>query len=165
MSNRIVELLEDSSGGLATSTGIIIALHPIGSVVLRMDAINPATIYGGTWALITGDASLSFGDGTVRDGVASGENDPVNTLMEHSHTFTGVALGNHSHSTTTNSSGYTQADTGTYNVNRYAGGTSVTSSSVSAGTPTGTNANAGTAGATLDVRGSRISINVWSRTA
>ncbi len=27
------------------------ALHPIGSVVLRMDATNPRAVYGGTWAL------------------------------------------------------------------------------------------------------------------
>jgi len=28
----------------------ILALNPVGSVVLRMDAINPTTIYGGTWS-------------------------------------------------------------------------------------------------------------------
>jgi len=151
----------------------IAALHPIGSVVLRMDVIDPATIYGGTWELITGDASLSFGDGTVQDGIASGENTPLNTLAEHSHSntavFAGSAMADHTHTMTPMYSGTNSAPDGGGASPRWGGGTGESINASSAGTPTGTvtmtNVNAGTSGATLDVRGSRITINVWQRTA
>ena len=41
-------------------------LFPVGSVVMRMDAVNPATLYGGTWQLITGDATITFGNGAAQ---------------------------------------------------------------------------------------------------
>jgi len=149
----------------------ILALNPVGSVVLRMDAIDPATIYGGTWALITGDASLSFGDGAVRSGVLYGNNTPTVPVPEHSHSLTFDALADHSHSenyaTITNGMPDGNADRGA----NYMVAQSTQESGVkSAGTPStlgGTDLtdDYGTAGATLDVRGARISINVWQRTA
>ena len=58
---------------------------PIGTVVLRMDDVNPSTIYGGTWELITGDATLKFGDGSVLSGNVEGTNIKNVPLPEHSH--------------------------------------------------------------------------------
>ena len=154
---------QDTAIVLNTAKPTLNDIHPIGSVVLRMDAINPATIYGGTWSLITGDASLSFGDGTVRDGIASGTNVPAVPLLEHTHTFTGNLLPTHSHTVSTQAVNIGTGHDGGAHVYLTGGSTATTADS--AGTPTGANSNAGTAGATLDVRGSRISINVWSRTA
>ena len=148
------------------------SIHPIGSVVLRMDAVDPATLFGGTWSLITGDASLSFGDGTTRDGVASGDNTPVNTLAEHSHAntavFAGDALAPHTHTIETDIIAFSADNISGAFVKAGAPDPYITSGA-SAGTPSGsvnmTNVNVGTSGATLDVRGAQISINVWKRTA
>ncbi|ENM2831986.1 hypothetical protein AB6Q85_002333 [Vibrio cholerae] len=60
-------------------------LHPVGSVVLRMDAVNPSTIYGGTWRLITGDASLTFGNGSAQSGAVTGNNTPAVPVPAHTH--------------------------------------------------------------------------------
>ena len=134
-----------------------------------MDAIDPATIYGGTWALIdgqNGEVSLNFGDGTSRDGGVLGENNPVVPVVEHTHTFTGDLMAEHTHeenyATITNGMPDGNADRGA----NYMVAQSTKESGVkSAGTPSGTNSLTGTAGATLDVRGARISINIWQRTA
>jgi len=153
----------------------ILALNPIGSVVMRMDAIDPATIYGGTWSLVTGAASLTFGDGSVRDGAIVGSDTQTVTLPEHSHantaasTFAGSAMANHTHNNPAHAGQTTQG--GPYTVTMSGGPTTYPSQAVSAGTPAGsvtttmTNVNAGTAGATMDVAGARIAINVWQRTA
>ena len=62
------------------------ALYPINSVVLRMDSVNPTTLYPGTWQLITGDASLTFGNGAQQPGLPSGNNTQSVPLLNHSHT-------------------------------------------------------------------------------
>lgn len=64
---------------------ILSEVHPVGSVVFRMDTVNPSNIYGGTWELITGDASVSFGDGSVQSGNIIGDNEEVVVLPAHSH--------------------------------------------------------------------------------
>lgn len=155
-------------------------LYPIGSVVLRMDNINPSTIYGGTWALITGDASLTFGNGQAQNGALSGDNTPVVPLPKHTHgaSFTNgrTSGGHHSHGL-----GYTSGPYG--NWIRWNGGTGAkgvfSSGSEYATQPVSTEgsdhshgvsgtvniSNAGTAGAKINVRGARIAINVWRRTA
>lgn len=154
----------------------------VGSVVLRMDTVNPADIYGGTWQLITSDASLSFGDGTAQNGTPYGSNTPVVPLVQHSHTI------NHDHpsvSTNTNSHSHGLGNTtsqqgtwakwnngnGSYGVHSSGGyankslSTNSSSHSHTVNLPnfTGNSGNAGVANATLDVRGQRIDINVWQR--
>ena len=61
-------------------------LYPINSVVLRMDSVNPTTLYPGTWQLITGDASLTFGNGASQPGIPSGNNTQAVPLLNHNHT-------------------------------------------------------------------------------
>jgi len=157
--------------------------NPVGSVVLRMDDIDADgmhNLYGGTWALITGDASLSFGDGTTQDGAVVGSDSQTVTLLEHTHTFTGTPLATHQHDNGVSFYDDNQAfEVSPYGTNdiantaSYVGlGTSAVDNShsgntgaLSAGTPIGTNSNTGTAGATMDVAGARISINVWRRIA
>ncbi|ENU5815588.1 phage tail fiber protein [Vibrio fluvialis] len=77
---------------------------PVGSCFLSMTAQNPADMLGyGTWKLITGDASLTFGDGTEQTGVASGENTPLVPVPEHTHGMS--SGGHHAHSGTAASAG------------------------------------------------------------
>lgn len=145
-------------------------LFPVGSVVMRMDAVDPATLYGGTWQLITGDATITFGNGAAQSGSASGNNNPVVPLPQHnhvaSHNLSALAVGDHTHggvparvrveiggSTGTLYSVYQDGNTSP------AGGHGhIIGGGVSVG-------NAGSANPTIDVRGARIAINVWRRTA
>lgn len=90
-----------SSGGITINAPsfnkdeLLLEIMPIGSVTLRMDAIDPATIYGGTWQLITGDASLRLGDGNSQSiSVKGSGNKKQVPVPEHTHTATQVA---HSH--------------------------------------------------------------------
>lgn len=151
----------------------------VGSVVLRMDDTNPADIYGGTWELITGDASLTFGNGSNQAGIISGDNDPTVPLIEHSHTM------NHDHpsvNTNTDTHSHTLTLKGRagsqWTVNRGAnwgmddaspGSATATTAgdshyhSVNLPNYTGNTGNAGQSNAKLDVRGARIAINVWKR--
>jgi hypothetical protein len=152
------------------------ALTPIiGSVLIRMDAISPAAIYAGTtWALVTGDASLSFGDGSAQTGVASGSNDVAVPLLRHSHANTvsdniSASQVAHSHYTghTTNA-----GDNTTSPARGVSGGNIYFQYSASAqpaitvsGGVSISNANAGTSGASMNVKGAQIALNVWKRTA
>lgn len=158
----------------------ISATMPIGSVSLRMDSIDPTTIYGGTWELITGDASLGFGDGSSYSGVSNGvSNDPVVPLPYHDHTInhdhpavSTSTNGNHTHDyyrsdfANTNNGRASLANDGpnqkyatsasgnhnhTVNIPNYNG--------VSGGQGTSNDPNP-----TLNVRGARIMVNVWKRT-
>ena len=145
-------------------------LFPVGSVVMRMDAVNPATLYGGTWQLITGDATITFGNGSDQTGNASGNNNPGVPLPQHSHgtshNLYARAVGDHSHGgVPLRTRVEVGGKTGTlYSV--YQDGTTSPAGghghnidgSVSVN-------NAGTANPTIDVRGARIAINVWRRTA
>ncbi|HDI3263887.1 TPA: hypothetical protein PMC50_002508 [Vibrio cholerae] len=62
---------------------------------LTMSEANPKDELGyGTWQLLTGDASLSFGDGTAQSGAVTGDNTPLVPVPAHSHTASQAA---HSH--------------------------------------------------------------------
>ena len=83
-----IEALENSSAG----EGIA-----VGGCYLSMTANNPAVDLGyGVWTLISGDATLSFGDGAARDGAVIGANTHTLTAAQMpSHTHTGPS---HTHS-------------------------------------------------------------------
>lgn len=146
-------------------------LFPVGSVVLRMDATNPSTIYGGTWQLITGDATITFGNGAAQTDRATGSNDVAVPLPAHTHGATHnlgtTNNGNHNHAIRTGSQrmsiddtrGNWFRDTNMLNYTEYAGDHNHgITGNVSI-------QSAGTANATVNVRGARIAINVWQRTA
>ena len=169
--SKPITVSEDALNALPGKVdGMANALFPIGTVVLRMDAINPSTIYGGTWQLITGDATLTFGDGTVRSGAVTGNNNPVVPLPYHSHganhNISVQAGGQHSHGgVPLRQSVEVGGNTGTlYSV--YNDGRTYDDGYHSHGVSGGVSIDAaGTQNATIDVRGARISINVWRRTA
>ena len=154
----------------AMETVVCNKIFPVGSVTLRMDAINPASIYGGSWSLIyTADSDIKLGDGSNQNGVASGNNSPAVPLKNHNHTatFSGNALPTHTHGLPSNSNDQT-ADG--YVADSDGGGTPRTANTgaTSAGTPSGSvtvNTTGDGATPTLDVRGKGVAINVWQRTA
>lgn len=145
-------------------------LFPVGSVVLRMDATNPSTIYGGTWQLITGDATLTFGNGSAQTGNASGNNNPSVPLPQHGHSawhnLYARAVGDHVHGgVPLRTRVEVGGSTGTLYSVYHDGSTSPAGGhghNIDGGVSISTE---GTPNATIDVRGARIAINVWRRTA
>lgn len=135
----------------------------VGAVVLRVDNVNPSTIYGGSWELLQGDAAIRLGDGKIVNTTVKGNNNPIVPVPHHTHaaSFVGNALPPHSHS-----QAFSDDYKGVANIVRGAGNNgSFSTGSVSAGTPSGTVSVSatGTSNATLDVRGAFITINVWKR--
>lgn len=145
-------------------------LFPVGSVVMRMDAVNPSTLYGGTWQLITGDATITFGNGSEQTGTQIGNNTPSVPLPLHNHgtihNLSARGVGDHQHSGVP------------ARIRVEVGGSTGTLYSVyqdGSTSPAGAHghiidgdvsvSNAGSANTTIDVRGARIAINVWRRTA
>lgn len=156
----------------------ILATMPVGSVTFRMDAIDPTTIYGGTWQLITGDASVRFGDGSAQSGIASGNNTPIVPVPYHRHSINhdhpSVVTNTDTHSHTQyvgqgsgNSSGrHGWNISGRYSTQTEFGATSSDSHNHSVNLPnySGNSGYAGTDGTRMDVRGAGIALNVWKRT-
>lgn len=183
-SNGIERLKTSQVGVNVTGTlainNVPVVLYPVGSCYLTMASHNPATLFGGTWNLITGDASLSFGDGTTQDGVASGDNTPAVPLLGHSHSI------NHTHSQATTTTDTHKHDIlferdanesgdsprtimggGEYQIADSTGHTQDDSHNHTVNVPShsGNSGVAGASNVTQNVRGSRISVNVWERTA
>lgn len=141
---------------------------PVGSGIILLDGTNPNGIYPGTWALLTGDASLALGNGTKDVGYLYGNNDPLVPLPWHGHlaTFVGDKMPPHVHAT--NILGGNQTGPVRQNAPVFINTDAMLYTSwESAGTPTGNvyiNGN-GTPNATLNVRGVRINVNLWKRVA
>lgn len=140
--------------------------RPIGSIELRLDNVDPSTLFPGTvWTRIDGDYSLHVGNGN-NGGSTTGENTPLVPLPLHNHnaSFFGEPLLPHSHGSNIfggNSGPTTNAATWAgYSYN-------IPTTPESAGTPRGTVSVSpvGNDQARLDVRGARIFVNVWKRTA
>lgn len=170
--SKPITITEDELNALPQKVnGLIDKMFPVGTVVLRMDATNPATLYGGTWGLITGDATITFGNGAAQSGGIIGANEVGVPLPAHSHGTTHnlatTTNGNHNHAIRTGSQrmsiddvrGNWFRDTNLLNYTEYAGDHS---HGITGGVSVQT---AGTANATVNVRGARIAINVWRRTA
>lgn len=146
-------------------------LFPVGSVVMRMDAVNPATLYGGTWQLITGDATITFGNGAKQTGTVTGSNDVSVPLPAHTHDTTHnlgtTTNGKHNHAIRTGSQrmsihdtrGNWFQDTNMLNYTEYSGDHN---HDITGGVAV---QSAGTANARINVAGARIAINIWRRTA
>lgn len=160
-----VSLVDTKSAG-----GIVIEKETmtVGSVVFRMDSVNPSTIYGGDWKLLDEDATIIFGNGSKQTGVSVGENHPIITLPEHSHTrgtmeITGSARLNSEKFDSTASGAFTKTTvSGARNEGR--GGNNVNQLNFTASKSwTGATSVAGVKNPRLDVRGKRVAINVWQR--
>lgn len=145
--------------------------HPIGSLELRADNVNPGSVYPGTtWTLIAGEHSLYLGDGN-NGGNTIGNNAPIVPVPKHGHTGT-VSIasgGSHTHPIYMGggSNGPREAlsvDASNDEGHSYIGiNDSTQSGGAHAHTGTVSISDTGTANATIDVRGSRIFINVWKR--
>lgn len=155
----------NSSTAVATTAFVQAAmalLHPVGSIYTAVVATNPNTLFGfGTWtAFGAGRMLISLDSGNALFNTAEetgGSADSV--VVSHTHTFTGNALSPHSH--TVGGAGVGLAD-GANSGAWY--DSSSSTSSVSGGTPSGTNSTTGVSGTNANYP-PFIAVYMWKRTA
>lgn len=164
-----VSLVDGKSSGGYIVKEVPVETTTAGSVVLRVDDVNPSTIYGGTWELITGDASLRLGDGSNLSATIEGSgNDPVVPLQAHSHTrgtmdITGTFnnISQDRSSSITASGAFTKSSSGQ---GRGTGdGTAMNFTFTASNSWTGETSVEGTSNAKLNVRGDYLKVNVWKK--
>lgn len=141
----------------------IAAIRPIGSIEIRLDNVNPSTLFPGTWTLISGDACLAVGT-QANAGSISGNNTPTVPLPQHNHAMYINSAGQHVHGGNVGKSGYS------FEHHQYNSRMPMESWQHQTD-PAGNHThdcgiyNAGVANATIDVRGARLYCAIWKRTA
>ena len=136
---------------------------PVQGVHFTLSDLNPYDDLGyGEWKLITGDAVLSFCDGSKCGGNVEGSNSKAVPLPAHTHRYSRI----------------TQFQSGTTNVTwtsisvpkvgwsayNGVGNSSGTRVSMRLNNAEDTSSSAGSANAKIDVKGAVIKLNVWVRT-
>jgi len=164
----------NSSTALATTAFVQAAfqiLHPVGSIYINAtNSTNPGTLLGfGTWtAFGAGRVPVGFDSTNALFDTAEETGGSANaTLPSHTHTFTGTALASHTHQigsrdSTANDGGNPAQEF----VNDFGSGngTAATTSSVSGGTPAGTNSTEGASATNANYQ-PYITVYMWKRTA
>ena len=125
-----------------------LTIFPVGAIYISTVSTNPASLFGfGTWvAYGTGRTLVAIDTGNALMDVVGETFGIADAIVpSHSHTFTGNALADHSHT-------YPLANTNGWNVSLHditmytSNGSSGTTQAVSAGTPSGTNSTTGVSG-------------------
>jgi len=150
----------------------IVAAYPVGSIYMSTVATNPNTLFGfGTWVTYGPGRMLISQDGTYTAGSTGGS--ATTTLIEanlpshtHSATFTGNALPTHNHQIGGRDSTANEgSDPNSEFVRDFPSTQNPTTSSVSAGTPSGSvsvgNTGSGTSFSNLPPY---IAVYMWNRT-
>lgn len=134
----------------------------VGNIIFRDDDVDPATLYPGTtWSLLTGDACIALATAS-NVGTMSGSNTPSVPLPEHSHAISIEGVGNHTHGGNIGSGG-ASFEHHQYNSRMPCESWQTATGAAGAHTHNATISNAGTASATIDVRGQRKYLCAWKR--
>lgn len=134
----------------------------VGNIIFRDDNVDPATLYPGTtWSLLAGDACIALAT-SANVGSMSGENTPVVPLSDHTHGITIHGVGDHAHGGNVGTGGVS-FEHHKFNSRMPSGDWQSSSLPAGAHTHGATIYNAGTPGATLDVRGKRKYLCAWKR--
>lgn len=101
--NNIEDGIEESLNRLdaiASNTELFNAIYPIGSIYMSTSSTNPAAYFGGTW-VAWGQGRVPVGVGTSDRAFAANETGGTSNAIVPSHnhtaTFTGTAVGDHTH--------------------------------------------------------------------
>ena len=146
-------------------TAVKTALFPVGTIYTAIVSTNPGTLLGfGTWtAFGAGRVLVGFNSANALFDTAEetgGSADAV--VVSHTHTFTGTALAPHAHDFVAN---YPDIYDGASNGNDNVGTAQTrTTTSVSGGTPAGTNSTEGVSGTNANYQ-PYITVYMWKRTA
>jgi len=145
---------------LLASTSALQSVYPVGCIYTSTVATNPSSIFGfGTWvAFGAGRVAIGAGGGYTA-GATGGSADSI--VPSHNHTFVGDALAPHSHGYITATNG-TSTPGGAAQCAYY--GSAATTSTASAGTPSGTISTTGVSGTNANLP-PYIVVYLWNRTA
>lgn len=83
-------------------------IYPVGSIYLSANAVNPGTLFGGTWSRITGRFLLAANDTSYVLGSSGGSSTKslsVSEMPSHSHGISIDNAGQHNHTANTASNG------------------------------------------------------------
>lgn len=154
----------------AVAKAVLDGMFPVGHILLSTNSANPATYgYVGTWALLENDASLHTTTGSGV-GTYTGSNTPAVPVPLHSHSAKITPSGEHTHQQTVsrpNDWNWGAGDNITAGSDDGKANSNSTNRTREAGHHTHPVSieNAGTSGATLDVRGRRFMVYAWRRTS
>ena len=96
LDENVVEKLNNTGAGITLD-----AVYPVGSVYISFNATSPEVLFGfGKWSKIEG-RFLFASDSSHTSGTTGGSNDAV--VVSHSHTGTADSDGSHTHTTSTES--------------------------------------------------------------
>jgi hypothetical protein len=141
------------------------AIYPVGSIYTNASvSTNPATLLGfGTWtAFGAGRVMVGFDSGNALFDTAEETGGSADAItVSHNHTFTGDALAGHQH--TINYGTGLFGGGGSQGVELMPRPSQVNTSSVSAGTPTGTISTTGSSGTNANYQ-PYITVYMWKRT-
>lgn len=153
----------------AVAKAVLDGMFPVGHILLTTTSNNPSTYgYVGTWALLEGDASIHTTTGSGV-GTYAGSNTPTVPVPLHSHSAKITPSGEHTHQQTVSRANDLNWGAGDH-VTVGSDDSSATSNSTNRTREAGHHThpvsieNAGTSGATLDVRGRRFMVYAWRRT-
>lgn len=86
------------SGGFDTSF-LLNMIYPVGSIYMSVNNISPATLFGGTWEQLTGDAYFKIVTGSAGSYGGQGDNKiQISNMPSHNHSVSIASSGAHSHS-------------------------------------------------------------------
>ena len=159
----------NNTTALATTAFVQAALatiYPVGSIYTATVSTNPNTLFGfGTWtAFGAGRVLIGAGTGggaTYTAGSTGGSKDAI--LPSHTHTFTGTALPSHAHFVS-NSTPAGAGSTWPFQAGSGYATNGANTSSVSAGTPSGTNSTEGVSATDGNLQ-PYVVVYMWQRTA
>jgi hypothetical protein len=164
----------NGSDFVKVTSNLALAAYPVGSIYMSVVATNPSTLFGfGTWAAFSAGRVLVGFDSSnaLFDTVEETGGTADATLVSHTHTatFTGTALGTHTHqvgsrdSTASDGAGNAQEFVNNFGTG---GGTPATTSAISGGTPAGTVAVSTEGASATNVNYQPyITVYMWKRTA
>jgi hypothetical protein len=150
-----------SATSIATLVGNL--LHPVGSLYTATVSTNPATLLGfGTWVAFGAGRVMIGNGGGFTAGATGGSADAV--VVSHTHTFTGDALGTHAHTIPYGTGLFGGGGSNGIEAGSSRPGYPLSTTGVSAGTPTGTNSTTGVSATNANLQ-PYIVVYMWERTA
>lgn len=94
-----IEAMQGSGSG---GGNIVDMIYPVGSIYMSVAAVNPQTLFGGTWEKIEGKFIMSS-DSSHAANTTGGSNDAV--VVSHTHTASTSSNGGHTHEGTSDTDG------------------------------------------------------------
>lgn len=171
----------------ASKQDILQSIYDVGDIFISLSSANPSLKFGGTWVLIDNDTSLMAGTSDNVTGNITGTNAPAVPLLAHTHNITVNAtdLGNkntnqagyHSHEYELSRAYDARGTAGNYfgngqhiSVRRrsgkiYGNGNHGHVVTIGAHGHSASASTTGTNSPTLDVRGQRLYVYMWRKTA